>query len=203
MLDFRNLYDFLSTAIALFFSIIIHEVAHAFVANLYGDTTAKERGRISLNPLRHLDPIGVISLLFFGFGWAKPVPINSHNFTNEKMGIFAVSLAGVATNLVSALLAIFLIQFIPDQFTFVWETLLKIAYFGISLCIFNLIPLPPLDGSHVLLLFLPFQVKEWIYTHYRKLQFLLMFLVFSGLISRLISPIIQAIYKGFIRFVFG
>jgi Zn-dependent protease len=156
----------------LIFSIVLHEVAHGWVAREQGDNTAAMLGRLTLNPLPHLDPIG--SFLVPGIlaltgapilGWAKPVPVNSRNFRNYKRGDILVSLAGVAVNFALAIIFAFVLVLVlwgqrlaPDLAT-TWAMLAQMAQYGIVinfiLVIFNLIPIPPLDGSHVLYHFLP------------------------------------------------
>ena len=146
-----------------------HEFAHAAVATLLGDTTAKVNGRLTLNPLAHLDPIGTITLLFAGFGWAKPVPVNPYAVQRKtKAGMMLVSIAGPLTNLLLAVLAA-----IPLRFGWVpliasrsrailptfGEFLLEFLFINLSLFLFNLIPLAPLDGEKVISFFLP---NRWV-----------------------------------------
>lgn len=157
----------------LIFSVVVHEVAHGWVARLQGDPTAYMLGRLTLNPLPHLDPVGsvlvpaMLSLLPGGFifGWARPVPVNPRNFRNYKRGDILVSLAGVASNLVLALLFVFvmaaaegLMRISPGLLTS-WRVLESMAAYGVEinfvLMLFNLIPIPPLDGSHVFYYLLP------------------------------------------------
>jgi Zn-dependent protease len=147
---------------AMLISLSLHEVAHGYAAYKCGDNTAKAFGRLNLNPLAHLDPIGTILLLFIGFGWAKPVPINPRNFRKPRRDMFIVSIAGVVVNLLLGLLGVLLfygfvkLNFLPDNI--LRATLLFCQYFAIlniGLAVFNLIPLPPLDGSKVLSTILP------------------------------------------------
>lgn len=149
------------------FSLTVHEFAHAFVANLFGDPTAKLEGRLSLNPLKHWDPIGttlLVALLLMRmigisvpvFGWGKPVPVDERNFDNPKMYGLQTALAGPMSNFVVAVLLAICIRFLP--LTEVISSLLEIAvYFNVFLMFFNLLPIPPLDGSRILRLFLPEQ----------------------------------------------
>jgi Zn-dependent protease len=157
----------------LVFSIVLHEVAHGWAARWQGDNTAYMLGRLTLNPIPHIDPIGsilvpaILSLMPGGliFGWAKPVPVNPRNFRNFKRGDIIVSLAGVAVNLLLAIAFIFvmagsewLIRLAPDMIQS-WSILRAMAMYGIQinlvLMLFNLIPIPPLDGSHVFYYLLP------------------------------------------------
>jgi Zn-dependent protease len=149
------------------FSLTIHEFAHAFVANLFGDPTAKLEGRLSLNPLRHWDPIGttlLVGLLLIRmvgvsvpvFGWGKPVPVDERNFENPKTYGLQTALAGPMSNFVLAVVLAIGIRFLPISQTI--SSLLEIAvYLNIFLMFFNLLPIPPLDGSRILRLFLPEQ----------------------------------------------
>jgi Zn-dependent protease len=121
-----------------------------------GDPTAKRLGRLSLNPLRHLDPIGTLMLFLFGFGWAKPVPVNFSNLHNTRKGLILVSSAGIITNMLLAFLAFFLYRFLSPEPSGVLSTLLYyLAQINIILASFNLIPIPPLDGSKILMGFAP------------------------------------------------
>ena len=152
------------TLIILLFSIMIHEIAHGASAYSLGDPTAKYMGRLTLNPLKHLDPVGSVlvplSLALIGaplIGWAKPVPINPNNFRDKKWGELKVSFAGPASNLFIALFfGIFLRILLYFGFT---ETFIQaagyIVFINLLLALFNLIPIPPLDGSHILFSFIP------------------------------------------------
>jgi Zn-dependent protease len=157
--------DFIITIfslIVLLFSVIIHELAHGFVAHSLGDPTAKYQGRLTLNPIPHLDPFGSIILpllLFMGgspvlVGWAKPVPVNPYNFKDQTWGTLKVSLAGPLTNIALALVFGLVLRFIPAQFFTSMPGMLIIFSFivhiNIVLAIFNLVPIPPLDGSWIL-----------------------------------------------------
>lgn len=175
--------------IVLFLSIVIHEIAHGSMALVLGDYTAKNAGRLSLNPLKHIDIMGTIIvpllllLTTFGrgpvFGWAKPVPINPYNFTDQKWGELKVSLAGPAVNFLIGLIFALSIRFfaLPD---------LLLALFGIislynfAWGIFNLIPIPPLDGSHILFSFLPASFSEIKNFLYQYGFFIFIFLIFWG-----------------------
>jgi Zn-dependent protease len=179
----------------MIFSIVLHEVAHGWVARTQGDQTAAMLGRLTLNPIPHIDPIGSILIpavlmltnAGFMFGWAKPVPVNSRNFRNYKRGDILVSLAGVAANFLLVIFFTFLLAFAywaSFQFPSVtasWVVLMSMARYGIQLNIvlilFNLLPIPPLDGSHVMYHLLPPQLG----VRYRELGRFGMLLVFAFL----------------------
>ncbi len=159
----------IAAIVALIMSIVLHEMAHGYAANSLGDPTARLQGRLSPNPLVHIDPLGSViipALLFLSssgilFGWAKPVPYNPYNLTNQKWGEALVAVAGPATNLGIALVFALLIRF-ADVLTlnalFV-ELAAYIVYMNILLAFFNMIPFPPLDGSKILPVFLPFSLQ--------------------------------------------
>ena len=157
--------EYIFLIIVLIFSIVIHEVSHGAMAYHLGDPTAKYAGRLTLNPLKHLDPIGsvILPLLLVVirspilFGYAKPVPINPYNFRDQKYGSLKVSLAGPGANLAVAVFFGLLLRFIPllSSFSGLIQIFSYIVYINILLAVFNLLPIPPLDGSHVLFTFLP------------------------------------------------
>jgi len=143
---------FILLAIPLLYSIILHELAHGWVAYRMGDPTAKWLGRLSLNPLKHLDPIGTLMLFIFGFGWAKPVPVNFNNLHDTRKGLILVSSAGITANMILAFLTFLLFRILSPMPSGVLSTLLfYLAQINIILASFNLIPIPPLDGSKILM----------------------------------------------------
>lgn len=147
---------FVLVAVPLLYSVIIHELAHGWVAHRMGDETAKWMGRLSLNPLKHLDPIGTLMLFLFGFGWAKPVPVNFENLRDPRRGFIFVSAAGVVANLILAFAAFLLDQLLaPSPSGVLAPVLYYMAQINIMLAAFNLIPIPPLDGSKILMGFAP------------------------------------------------
>ena len=195
-------------------ALTFHEFAHAFVAIKLGDSTPKLQGRNSLNPLRHIDWFGMIMLLVAGFGWGKPVQIDKGNFRNKKLSASAaeaiVALAGPIMNFLLAfifsIVLYALVAFAPN-FIFslngtVYEIVLNIVFINICLGIFNLIPIPPLDGSKVLMHFLPYNAKCWLdnnkYTFYIVLL-LLTFIRIGGtsIIGRLLIPAANGVFSGF------
>lgn len=195
-----SLMQTITSVIAITYTIISHECAHGLVAYWNGDPTAKEAGRITLNPLPHIDPIGLISLFVFRFGWAKPVPINPNRFHHERLGMLSTSLAGVTVNFLSAVLAAILLPRVSN--TLLQLLLMQIMTYGVFFCIFNLVPIPPLDGSKVIITFLP---KKWQYEFYRferYSQWILPILVFSGLFSRVAQPLTEALLRGMLDLSF-
>lgn len=179
--------------IILLFSIIIHEIAHGSVAYSLGDSTAKDAGRLTLNPISHLDPVGSILLPVFLsilnlpiIGWAKPVPINPFNFNDQKWGELKVSIAGPLANFAVALIFGLIVMFVSLPESFLEIASLVIIY-NIALGVFNLIPIPPLDGSHILFALLGERfnnVKKFLYQYG---FFILIFLVFFNGINWLFS----------------
>lgn len=188
---------------ALLTALILHEYSHGYVAYKCGDTTAKYNGRLSLNPKNHLDPLGTICMFLFGFGWAKPVPINPANFTNYRRSIFLVSIAGVVANLIIAFVCCglyYLTLFITISAASVVQSsvlLYSILYIlsvfflygeflNIGLFLFNLIPLYPLDGSHILDLILPQTSKVSVFLR-KNGHKILYGLIFLGLAADLLG----------------
>lgn len=186
--------------IAILFVLVTHEFAHAYVAYKFGDTTAKDMGRLSLNPLKHLDLIGTLSLFLFRFGWAKPVPINSNNFKNHKLGMFCVSIAGIVINLITALIALFIIYlFQLDGVLYLLFN--NIFIYGIVFAIFNILPIPPLDGSKMIATFLPLNWQYKIYEYEKYGSIVLIFLISMGIINKIMYPLITGIANFYIKLV--
>jgi len=194
---------FVILAFVLLYSVIFHEIAHGWVARLFGDDTAWRHGRLTLNPISHLDPIGTLMLFIVGFGWAKPVPVDYYAIKNKRFGLFSVALAGCFTNILIAIIAIFLLQFesvrMNSKLTFLLPIVIKI---NIVLGSFNLIPIPPLDGSKILMSFLPEEAQNSL----AKLEpygfFILSFLLFTGMLNPVIAFMQNLVY-GLIIMLFS
>lgn len=179
--------------VVLLVAIILHEVAHGVVALWLGDPTAKNQGRLTVNPIAHIDPIG--SLLLPGLsivsgssvfiGWAKPVPVQPHYFKKPEQGMMLVALAGPVLNLALAAVGIFLFQTVPTEYTWIWVQV------NITLACFNLFPIPPLDGSKVLMYFLPDRAKNLV-VRLEPYGFLVIFLLaYFGFFSHVLGSILS------------
>ena len=150
-----NIAEYIVRIPVLLFAITIHEYAHGRAALWLGDPTAKHMGRLTLNPLPHIDPFGAICLFLFNFGWAKPVPVDPRYFKNIRKGIIFMALCGPLANLVTAFLAGMLIRHLLLPYEVYLKALVYLILMNIGLGLFNLLPIPPLDGSHVLENILP------------------------------------------------
>lgn len=203
------LFGLLASIPGVLIAITFHEFAHGFVAYKLGDNTAKNEGRLSLNPLDHLDPIGSLMLLFAGFGWGKPVHVNPRNYTRKismEKGEAIVSAAGPIMNFLLAIIftliyyAIY--KFAGSQLlssTVGGIIMLLISYtisINIGLGVFNLIPLPPLDGSKIIMPFLPYKAKEWFTNNEQLFSLVFVVLWITGIAGTIISPAINLVTTG-------
>lgn len=195
-------------------AITFHEYAHAWTAYKLGDDTAKSQGRLSLNPLKHMDPIGIVMLLFLGFGWGRPVEIDSRNFNRNisvRKAEAIVSIAGPLANVILAIVfsAIYgaLIKFnaltsMDTRTALTIITILQsIISINIGLGVFNLIPLPPLDGSKVLSYFLPYNARNWFENNQQIFYIIFLIIWITGIAGTIISPAITSIYYGLMKLV--
>lgn len=204
-----NLMNLVLTIPAVLIAITFHEFAHAFAADKLGDDTPKRQGRLTLNPLAHLDPIGSILLLFARFGWGKPVEINTRNFTrkiSQSAGEAIVSIAGPLMNILIAfvfsMIYCAILKFAPYNFLVsnvgtVIRSLVSItAIINVGLGVFNLIPLPPLDGSKILRHFLPYSAKEWLDRNGYIFYIIFIAIWITGIAGYIISPVIDWVMNG-------
>ena len=193
----------------------LHETAHGYVAYKLGDPTARNLGRLTLNPVKHLDPIGFLCMLLAGFGWANPVPINSRNFKNPRRDIALTSIAGPVSNLLLAFIFVIIFRFSYEpimtnsvramltgntflsnalQYTYIFIYLA--IQMNITLAVFNLLPIPPLDGSKILYMFLPPKTYFKIAPYERYISIAFMLLLLTGIVSPLLSTVTGYIMNG-------
>ena len=179
---------FILLSIPLLYSIIIHELAHGWVANKMGDPTAKLLGRLSLNPLKHLEPVGTLMLFVFGFGWAKPVPVNFSNLREGRKGFIFVSAAGIVANTLLAFTAFLLNRLLsPPPSSVLAPLLYYMAQVNIMLAAFNLIPIPPLDGSKILMGLTSGAFQRFLISLERYGFFIIIGLLYLGVLDPLIA----------------
>ena len=206
-LDFGTLRDAAVQLLAVLFCLTVHETCHGLAALALGDPTAKRQHRLSLNPLRHIDWVGLLMMLVAGFGWARPVPVNPNYFKKPRQGMALTALAGPASNLLLALLLL-----IPARLIYTYahysvfnqtalDFLTSTAALSIGLGLFNLIPIPPLDGSKVLAVLLPERAYRWLMRYERFGIFALWLLVALGVGGRYMSLAIRWVYTLFCRIV--
>ena len=213
--DTNSLLSLLLTIPGILVAITFHEFAHAFAADKLGDDTPRNQGRLTLNPLGHLDPIGSIMLLFAGFGWGKPVEVNPRNYDRRFTMDKADAIVSIAGPLMNFFLAIILTivycaiykfagtSFLNSQLGMIIILMINIAIsINVGLGVFNLIPLPPLDGSKVIKPFLPYNTRQWFENNEKIFEMIFVALWIVGILSRIISPIITLITNGIMKFGF-
>ena len=189
-LDWSYLTNILLSIIPALICITLHELSHGFVAYKLGDTTAKDAGRLTLNPIKHLDIMGILMMVVFHFGWAKPVPVNMYRFKNPKQGMAITAVAGPLMNVLITIVFLFLygLLFRPlGEHNYLREMIYLTAYLSISFAIFNIIPISPLDGSKVLFSVLPSERYDQLMRYERYGMILLLVLVSSGIFGRPLS----------------
>jgi Zn-dependent protease len=216
MMNFDSIWIYLARTLkylpGIILGLTVHEYCHALVAHWCGDNTSKDQGRVSLNPLKHIDPYGFIMLMIAGFGWAKPVQFNEQNLRNPKTDVIKIALAGPLSNALTAMILSIILAFTAPLFasgsnkfvSIVTEIIFYAIYINWGLFIFNLIPLPPLDGSHVL--FHPLKKFPAVYNSIYKYGSLLLFgiIIFSVVTKSNFIPIgnlIEFLGKGFLSLI--
>lgn len=188
-LNWNEISNTLLSIIPALVCIILHEISHGYVAYRLGDNTAKNMGRLTLNPLKHLDILGLISMVIVHFGWAKPVPIDPRNFKNPKRGLALTALAGPMSNLLITICALFIygLLLIPLANSvvgsMVLETFRRIAVFSLWLGVFNMLPIPPMDGSKIFFAIASDKTYFWLMRYERYGMAIILFIAFSGLIG--------------------
>ena len=214
--DTNKLLSLLLSVPGILVAITFHEYAHAYAADKLGDDTPRNQGRLTLNPLGHLDPIGSIMLLFAGFGWGKPVQVNPRNYDRRFSMDKADAIVSIAGPLMNFFLAILLTiiycliykfasaTFISSQLGTIIMLMINIAIsINVGLGVFNLIPLPPLDGSKVIKAFLPYNSRQWFENNEKIFEMIFVALWIVGILSTIISPLISAITNGILKLGFS
>lgn len=189
----------------LIISIVLHELAHGYVAYINGDNTAKIQGRLTLNPIKHIDAFGLLLPIFliltnssFVIGWAKPVPVNYYKLNNQKSSIFYVSIAGIVTNLLLAIIGALCLRFFPTEILSNKYTYLGVVYLiklNITLAIFNLLPIPPLDGSKIVTAFGSNNLKMGLYKIESYGFIIIMLLLWTGVLDIIMNPLYKLFYS--------
>lgn len=207
-IDWYFLKDTALRVLAVLLCLTVHETCHGLAAYALGDPTARDRRRLSLNPLRHIDWLGLAMMLFAGFGWAKPVPVDPRYFKKPKQGMALTALAGPVSNLLLAFLAMLFCHKVLDGLVMVEDGAANLLYIflhlyaaplSIGLGLFNLLPIPPLDGAKVLGAFLPDRTYFGLMRYERYGMFLLLALSWFGVTGDLISGAIQGVYWFFLE----
>lgn len=204
----EGILDLLITALCVFLSLTVHEFCHGYMAYLRGDNTAQRTGRLSLNPIHHIDPIGALCLFLFGFGWAKPVMVNPVNFKRKtiKLDMVLTSLAGPFSNFLLAFISVFFMMliavlgdgYITNKWIYlVYQILQTLTFMNMGLGLFNLIPIPPLDGSKVLSAVLPTRIYFKLMEYERYGFIALILLINLPIFNRLLSWAVVGILNVF------
>lgn len=230
-----NIISLLLTIPGVFLTLAVHECAHGWASYQLGDPTARNLGRLTLNPIKHIDPIGLLCMIFFRFGWAKPVPVNARYYKKPRRDMALVAAAGPVSNLIMMVLSMFLVHFsyfiydlvagptysfayfwnlwlgipgllIPEEIgaklMFLWFMfLMNFCILNASLAVFNLLPIPPLDGSRIAFIFLPVKFYFGIMRYERIIQIAMFALLMVGIFDGLLSAITGGILNGTLRLI--
>lgn len=208
----EGLISFLYTLPALLFCLSVHEFAHAYTAYKLGDRTQKAMGRLTLNPFLHIDIAGFICIALFGFGWGKPVMIDDRNFKNKAAGNALTAFAGPCSNIIMAILFTIILKILlitgvilPTINSVVGSIILNMLIltiqFNVVFAIFNLIPIPPFDGSRILYFFLPAKGREYMYKIEQYSFIIVLVILVTGIGSKLVSPIVNLVLGLLSKFI--
>ena len=201
----RSLEEYLIIIPAVLIALTVHEMCHGYAAYLLGDDTAKSQGRLSFNPIDHIDPIGLLCMIFFGFGWAKPVPVNLANLKNRKVGMSLVALAGPLSNFVLAFVCPLIVFSMGaagisgDVATALVSFLVTLASLSVGLGVFNLLPVPPLDGSNIIYPFMPHSFRVFMYNNGYYIQFALLILLYFGFLDTPLIFLRELVMNGMLK----
>lgn len=187
-----NLSNMLVSLVGIAIAISVHEFGHAYSAHLLGDDTAKYNGRMTLNPAKHVDPLGLITLILFRIGWAKPVPVNPNNFKNYRVGNVIVSLSGALGNLIGAIVCAIIVKSV-DMYA-IQIIFDNAMWINIAFGAFNLLPIPPLDGWGIISSLLPYKYNEFIYKYESMGYFVLLIAIFTDAYVIVTRPITMVFY---------
>ncbi|WP_195939706.1 site-2 protease family protein [Romboutsia sp. 1001713B170131_170501_G6] len=193
ILENMSLDYILSMVVAIAIAISVHEFGHAYSAHLLGDDTAKMYGRMTLNPAKHLDPIGLLMMIIFRIGWAKPVPVNPNNFKNYKLGNVLVSLSGAMANIITAIICVIINKHVNMYAINLIASMTMI--YNVGFAAFNLLPLPPLDGWGIVSTFIPYKYNEYVYKYESMSSIIFLVLIVTGLVGIFVEPIRDIIFN--------
>lgn len=215
-IDIETILKYGVRVLIIFMILPVHEFAHAFAARKLGDRTAENMGRLTLNPISHIDVFGAICLFLTGFGWAKPVPINPNRFKHYRSGVVITALAGPVSNLLAAYVGEVLLKIIAnvasEDSSVLASLYVILSYFviiNIGLAVFNLLPIPPLDGSQVVMTFLPYKYRVKIDQYQMYISIAFIVIIFSGVLNTPIGFLQGCVYNaadfltGWVDLIFG
>ena len=181
-------FDMLLTLPGIIVGLSFHEFAHAFASNAFGDPTPRMQGRLTVNPVKHIDPFGFAALIFCGFGWGIPVQIDNRYYKHPRLNEFIVSIAGVSMNFIIAIV-----------FAFITKIFLYVVMVNITLMVFNLIPVPPLDGFGLVTELFNLRKTSWYSTVYQYGGIILLLMLLFGLVSKILHPLTSGIYSAILN----